>query len=114
MWVDAVYWGLLALLTVAVFQRPARAVAAILCLYGLKQWSMATSHFFLDNRTITNFACAGILGLGLVMTVVKRRFQLGVYPRAGWATVGLFVLAAVSFLWTHNRGFFVSQWQNNW
>ncbi|HZL37961.1 MAG TPA: hypothetical protein VFC78_21775 [Tepidisphaeraceae bacterium] len=106
----AIYFGLLTLLMVAVVVRPASALAAVVLLFSLKQWTMAESLWFLAHRVLTNYAVAAIVGVGFIMALLKNRLNLGRYTTAGWATLGLFFLAFISYLWCVNQDDWITQW----
>ena len=114
MLIIAVYATLLALLAGAVFLKPARALAGVLCLYPLKQWAMASNMWLLQNRTLTNYAMAAIVVMALVVTYLRRGGRMGGYTLVGWLTFALYGLAAVSYAWTISQFHYVEQWGLWW
>jgi len=58
----SVYAGVLALLAIGVIVRPPTALAAVCCIFGLKQWGQATNGWLAANPPATNLAI-GVLVL---------------------------------------------------
>jgi hypothetical protein len=110
----AVYGTLLALLAGAVFFRPSRAVAGVLCLYPLKQWAMASDVWLLTNRTLTNYAMAVIVAFAVLLTFFRRGGRMGGYTKVGWLTFSLYGLAAASYFWTVSQPNYLEQWGLWW
>jgi hypothetical protein len=103
-------FSLLLLLAVGTIRRPAVGFAAILCLFGLKQWGQNTSSLLAYDRTIVNFAVALIVVVGAIGNWGKfiRRDQ-------GQSTVWLLVLilylyALVTVAWAPEIQTSLEQW----
>jgi hypothetical protein len=110
----AVYGVFLAALTVAVFFKPSRAVAGVLCLYPLKQWAMASDTWLLQNRTLTNYAMAVIVIFAVMVAFLRRGGKVGGYTKVGWLTFALYAFAASSYAWTISEARFIEQWGLWW
>jgi hypothetical protein len=110
----AVYGTILSLLTAAVFFRPSRALAGVLCLYPLKQWAMASDVWLLTNRTLTNYAMAVIVVFAVMVTFLRRGGRMGGYTKVGWLTFALYGFAAASYAWTISQADFLEQWGLWW
>lgn len=107
--IEIAFWVIVLICAIAVLQRPGRGIAAALCLYGLKQWAMASSPYFALNRTIPNFAMAGVATLGACLLFARHRANLR-WPKPGWLVMALFVFAFASGLWTIAPEWFTEQW----
>lgn len=96
-----IYGSIVAGLFMMVMIRPAAALAAVLGMYGLDQWSIAKSPFFIEHHAVTNVA----MGVIVVAALVRRFMQRSSgtpwqYPLAGWLTIALFGFAALSLIWS--------------
>jgi hypothetical protein len=110
----AVYACLLGLLGIAVFFKPSRALAGVLCLYPLKQWAMASDVWLLQNRTLTNYAMAALVAFAVLMSFLRRGGKMGGYTTIGWLTFALYGLAAASYAWTISQLDYLEQWGLWW
>jgi hypothetical protein len=94
-----VYVGILGTLVVGVLYRPAIALTAVLCLFGLKQWGQTTNSWLAYNRTFTNIAIGVIAVLAIVVSMARGRCILCRIPRVTYLTVLLFLYSWVSLQW---------------
>ncbi len=93
----AAYAGIVAGLFVGIWRYPAVALAGVLCMFGLEQWGQATTTFFAQHQTATNFLIGGFLLFALVIQCVRRGFSIFAgYPAIGWLTLALFLYACLS------------------
>jgi len=105
------FFGLAFLLTMGTWFRPAVGFAAVLCLYGLKQWGQDTSMFLVEHRTIANFVAAGLVAVGLV----RQRMLAAAGDRDSlslpWVLcVVLYGYAFVTLAWTPDLKSALEQW----
>jgi O-Antigen ligase len=107
-----VYGALLALLAVGTIIRPAVALAAVTCIFGLKQWGQSTNAWLAQHSPLTNIA-VGILVLAAIgTTAVRGRCILCNIPRITWYVLALFIYALLSLAWTPRPDLALTQWAN--
>jgi hypothetical protein len=105
------YSVVLVALFVGAWLRPAVAIAAVLCLFGLKQWGQSSTQLLLDHREFTNFAVAVIAAVSVVRAARRRSCLFcGVTPTAAWIAA-LLAYALVSTVWTPDPGASLDQWE---
>lgn len=96
----AVYAGLLALLAVAVFVRPPTALAAVSCIYGLKQWGQSTSGWLAAHPPATNLAIGVLVLCAIATAKLRGRCILCNIPKITWPILALLVYSLLSLEWT--------------
>jgi hypothetical protein len=96
----SVYGGLLALLALGALIRPPSALAAVLCIYGLKQWGQSTNEFLAAHAPLTNIAVGILVLCALVTTAARGRCILCNIPKITWAVLALLLYSLFSLLWT--------------
>src|SRR5688500_12257846 len=97
----SVYIAIAGGLFIALWRYPAVALAGVLCMFGLEQWGQATTTFFAQHQTATNYLIGGILVIALAVQGIKRGFRIfSDYPFIGWLTLALFLYAFISTQWT--------------
>src|ERR1700704_5928767 len=102
-------------LFITLWKYPAVALAGVLCMFGLEQWGQATTTFFLQHHTATNYLIGGILVLALTVEGVKKGFSLlAGYPSVGWLTLGLFLYAFASAQWAPRSDISLDLWASRW
>ena len=102
-------------LFIALWKYPGVALAAVLCLYGLEQWGQATTTFFAEYHTATNYLIGGILVLALMVQGVKKGMSLlANYPPVGWLTLALFLYAFASTQWAPRSDISLDLWAGRW
>lgn len=104
------YGILMALLAIGTLWTPAVAFAAVLCLYGMKQWGQSTSLLLAEHRTATNIAIGCLVLLGLVMRVVRGRCLFCRLPPAALFVILLYGYALVTLAWTPDKETALEQW----
>jgi hypothetical protein len=97
-------------LFVGTWRRPPVAIAAVLCLYGLKQWGQSTTAFFSEYRQFTNFAVFVIVLLGLMRAAQKRSCIFCRTPATSLLVLALFAYAFVSVSWAPDPQTSFDQW----
>jgi len=83
----------------AILRKPAAAIAAVLCMYGLEQWAQATSPFFVTHYKLINIVTGLMVVTALSIKVTQGRLNLSAYPRVGWVSLGLYIFAATTIVW---------------
>ena len=102
-------------LFIALWRYPAVALAGVLCMFGLEQWGQATTTFFAQHHTATNFLIGGLLLLALVIQGVRRGFSIFAgYPAIGWLTLALFLYAFASTQWAPRPDISLKLWASRW
>lgn len=111
----SVYVAIAGGLFIALWKYPAVALAGVLCMFGLEQWGQATTAFFAQHHTATNYLIGGILVLALMVQGAKKGFSLLVgYPTVGWLTLGLFLYAFASAQWAPRSDISLDLWASRW
>jgi hypothetical protein len=111
----AAYAAIAGGLFVALWRYPAVALAGVLCMFGLEQWGQATTTFFAQHHTATNFMIGGMLLLALVIQGVRKGFSIFAgYPAVGWLTLALFLYAFASTQWAPRPDISLDLWASRW
>lgn len=111
----AAYAAIVGGLFVALWRYPAVALAGVLCMFGLEQWGQATTTFFAQHHTATNFLIGGLLLLALVIQGVRKGFSMFAgYPAVGWLTLALFLYAFASTQWAPRPDLSLDLWGSRW
>lgn len=104
------YFLILTSMIIAVWWRPTVGVAAVLCLYGLKQWGQSTTEFFSDHREFSNFAVFLIALVGLLRASQKRSCLFCEIPATTKLVLLIFLYAFISLAWTPDLDAAIDQW----
>src|SRR5271170_7843791 len=100
---------LLALL-IGTWRRAAVGLAAVLCLYGLKQWGQSTTQFFSDHREFANFAVFLIALIGVVRAAQKRSCVLCRLPPSAILVAVIYLYAFITITWAPDPRTSLDQW----
>lgn len=106
----ATYGAILAALAVGTWIRPAIGVAAVLCLYGLKQWGQNTTAFIVEHGQLTNFAVFGVATVGLLRAYARRSCIICQWPSSARLVFALLLYALASVVWSPNLELSFEQW----
>jgi len=102
-------------LLITLWKYPGVALAGVLCMFGLEQWGQATTTFFAQHHTATNYLIGGILLLALIAQGMKHGFSLfSGYPTVGWLILALFLYAFASTQWAPRPGISMDLWTARW
>lgn len=102
-------------LVLPLWKYPGVALAGVLCMFGLDQWGQATTTFFAQHQSLTNFIIGGILVLALTTQIVKHGLSvLAGYPLVGWLTIALFLYAFASAQWAPRSDLSLDMWRIRW
>jgi hypothetical protein len=107
----ALYGILLAGFFLAALWRPAVALAALLCMYGLKQWGQTSSAWLEAHGTFTNYAIGTIVLCALVVQATRGNCVLCNVRGSTRAVMGLYAYALLSLLWTPRPDLALNMWQ---
>jgi hypothetical protein len=111
----SVYAAIAGGLFITLWKHPGVALAGVLCMFGLEQWGQATTTFFAQHHTATNFLVGGILVLALTVQGVKKGFSLLTgYPPVGWLILALFLYAFASTQWAPRPDISMNLWASRW
>lgn len=95
-----IYIGIMTAVLATVCRQPAAAVGAVLCTYGLEQWSQSQSSFFWMHQTLTNFVTAAVLIVAIALRVPRGKSLFAPITREYWAMVGIYLWALMSITWS--------------
>jgi hypothetical protein len=102
-------------LFIALWKYPAVALAGVLCMFGLEQWGQASTTYFAQHHTATNYLIGGILVLALLVQGAKKGLSLlAGYPLVGWLTLALFLYAFASAQWAPRSDISLDLWASRW
>lgn len=111
----SVYTAIAGSLFITLWRYPAVALAGVLCMFGLEQWGQATTTFFAQHQTATNYLIGGILVIALAVQGIKRGFRIfSEYPLIGWLTLALFLYAFISTQWAPRPDISLNLWTGRW
>jgi hypothetical protein len=106
----ALYGVLLAGFFLTALWRPSVSVAAVLCIYGLKQWGQATSAWLAAHGLFTNFAIGTVVLTALAIRVFRGKCVLCNLRQGTWAVIALYAYAFFSLLWTPRPDLALDMW----
>jgi len=107
----ALYGVLLAGFFLAALWRPPIGIAAMLCIYGLKQWGQTSSVWLEAHGTFTNYAIGTVVLCALAARALRGGcIWCNVRPGT-WAVVALYSYALLSLLWTPRLDLSLGMWQ---
>lgn len=95
-------------------RKPAAALAAVLCTYGLEQWAQSQSSFFVEHTALTNIVTGLIVVLGVSLRALRGTPLVASYPRIGLMVLALFLYAALSVFWSVDLSVSTAQWARAW
>jgi hypothetical protein len=104
------YCLILLALMIGVWRRPTVGFAAVLCLYGLKQWGQSTTAFFGEHREFTNFAVFFLALFGLLRASRRRDCIFCRVPATSILVALLYVYALISITWSLEPEAAIGQW----
>jgi hypothetical protein len=104
------YISILVVLAIGVLRWPTVGVAAVLCLYGLKQWGQSTTAFFAEHGQFTNYAVFVIVLLGLALAARKRSCIFCQFPATAKMVIALIIYALFSVAWARDPVVSLDQW----
>jgi hypothetical protein len=106
----ALYGALLAGFLLAAVWRPPVSLAAILCIYGLKQWGQTSSAWLAAHGTFTNYAIGAIVLIALAVRAMRGKCVLCNARGSTAAVVALYLYALLTLLWTPRPDLALNMW----
>jgi hypothetical protein len=94
------YVLVLGLLAIGAWLRPPIAIAALACLFGLKQLGEASYVWLAVNAVVTNFAVAAIVALAVVRRLLQGKMRGNRMPAVYWLILAFYAYALLSVAWT--------------
>jgi hypothetical protein len=105
------FFGLLLALLIGTLRRPAVAFAAVLCLYGLKQWGQDTSPFLVEHRTIANWSAAVLVAIALLRPQGRDGQHTTAISSMPWVLgIALYAYAFITLAWSPDWKLAIAQW----
>jgi hypothetical protein len=105
------FFGLILALVIGTLHRPAVAFAAVLCLYGLKQWGQDTSPFLVEHRTIANWSAAVLVAIALLRPRKSDGAHTTPTSSMPWVLgVALYVYSFITLAWSPDWKVALAQW----
>jgi hypothetical protein len=106
----ALYGVLLSGFFLTALWRPSVSIAAVLCIYGLKQWGQATSAWLAAHGLFTNFAIGAVVLTALAIRMLRGKCVLCNVRQPTWAVIALYAYALFSLLWTPRPDLALDMW----
>src|ERR1700730_9848041 len=103
--------GIILAFAVGTLRRPAVAYAAVVCLYGLKQWGQDSSPWLADHRTVANIVVSLIVAMGLVRANLTATRYIRSISTEWVLGLALYAYALLSLIWTPDFTTALLQWQ---
>lgn len=107
----ALYGALLSGFFLTAMWRPSVAVAAVLCIYGLKQWGQTSSSWLAAHGVFTNFAVGFVVLTALFARWCRGKCVVCNVRQSTWAIFALYAYALFSLLWTPRPYLALDMWQ---
>lgn len=107
----AIYLGVVALLLAGTIRRPAFALGAFLCMFGLEQWGTVKIDFIASHGSFTNYLALVIVIIGLGVRLFRRGGLRPINGPTHIVVILLYVYAAVTLLWTPAYGVAMVEWK---
>jgi hypothetical protein len=104
------YSSILLALIIGALWRPTVGVAAILCLFGLKQWGQSSTAFLAEHSEFTNFAIFFVALFGLFRAAQRRSCVFCQIPVVTVLILALYIYAFISITWTLDPAAALDQW----
>ena len=96
----AIYLGVVALLVAGTIRRPAFALGAFLCMFGLEQWGASKNSFIASHGSFTNYLALAIVMIALGVRLFKRGNLRLINGPTHIVVILLYMYAAATLLWT--------------
>jgi hypothetical protein len=106
----ALYGILLAGFFLIALWRPSVTVAAVLCIYGLKQWGQTTSAWLAAHGLFTNFAIGAVVITALAIRFLRGKCVLCNVRQGTWAVIALYGYSFFSLIWTPRPDLALDMW----
>jgi hypothetical protein len=104
------YGALVAGFFIAALWRPAVSIAAVLCIYGLKQWGQATSAWLAAHGPFTNYVVGIVVLTALVIRMCRGNCVLCSVRPVTWLVIALYAYSCLSLLWTPRPDLALNMW----
>jgi hypothetical protein len=96
----AIYLGVVAILLTGSIRRPAFALGAFLCMFGLEQWGAAKNSFIASHGSFTNYLALVIVMIAFGVRLFRRRGLRLINGPTHVVAILLYMYAAATLLWT--------------
>jgi hypothetical protein len=106
----AIYLGVVAVLLAGSIRRPAFALGAFLCMFGLEQWGTAKNSFIASHGSFTNYLALMIVMIAFGVRLFRRGGLRIINGPAHVAVILLYMYAAATLLWTPAYDTAIEEW----
>lgn len=100
-------------LSLLVWVRPGVTLGLVLCGFVLEQWAQAGSGLFVSYYQLTNYATGLIVVMGFTSMMIQRQMRLPEIGTGAWLIIVLYIYAAVSVIWSIDRGSTIDQYRSS-
>ena len=107
----AIYIGVVAILLAGSIRKPAFALGAFLCMFGLEQWGTAKIGFVASHGSFTNYLASAIVMIAFGVRLLRGRGFRVVNGPVHLSAILLYTYAAVTVLWTPAPGIAMEEWR---
>ncbi len=104
------YLALLATLALGTLLRPAIGMAAVLCLFGLKQWGQTSTTFFVAHPLVTNLVIGMLVIAGIIRHSIRRSCVFCRFPTSAILVAVLYGYAFITTAWAIDPQTSLSEW----
>jgi hypothetical protein len=109
----AIYLGVVAVLLAGSIRRPAFALGAFLCMFGLEQWGAAKIGFVASHGSFTNYLALVIVLIALGVRLFKRGGFRVINGPTHIVVILFYMYAAATLLWTPAYDAAMQEWRAN-
>lgn len=106
----AIYLGVVAVLLAGSIRRPAFALGAFLCMFGLEQWGATKINFIASHGTFTNYLALITVMIAFGVRLLRRRGLRLINGPTHVTVILLYVYAAATLLWTPAYDTAIEEW----
>jgi hypothetical protein len=107
----AIYFGVVAILLAGSIRKPAFALGAFLCMFGLEQWGAAKIGFVASHVSFTNYLASAIVMIAFGVRLLRGRGFRVVNGPIHLSVILLYTYAAVSLVWTPAPDIAMEEWR---
>jgi hypothetical protein len=107
----AIYIGVVAILLAGSIRKPAFALGAFLCMFGLEQWGTAKIGFVASHASFTNYLATAIVMIAFAVRLLRGRGLRVVNGPIHLSAILLYTYAAVTVVWTPAPDIAMEEWR---
>jgi hypothetical protein len=106
--------GILGLILLAQWRRPALCIVPLLLMFPLEQWAHSAIPALALQRNLINVVIGVLVLVGVLVRAVRGQRVLAEYPITGYLTLALFVYTLISAFWAPAASGSLRVWSLTW